>query len=402
MTMGSPYSTLETGPAIGPRSEARHTYSTGPDIICPILATKSTSSSSSIDIMSIPVRIREQFYELFDDRIPRKMVPLQSWLYIQQLANHAIAGYARLTYSGTGIAIPDDHPFPVGSFVRKLSDFQPGRHIPRDANLQDDTAGKGERPHSPLTDVTCPILVPYVWTQQGGEIPRIMTIPSSIRAQFVAFLSNDWPSNTVSLQSWQYVMQLCKHAVSRYAQAICIISRSPYRQSIPSGDVLENTSMSVPLATNTSAPSSSAVVGAVVDPSLPLIATSAESAEMPRMHVDGVTCLWAGCHRRIATAKVPAIEAHLRECHILDWRHVSDRRRSHACEWHGCIPHKLYLYGGLAKHIATRHLRLTTKLCPVCRIPLSRSDSVARHILKKHKTNSYYPDDHNPIEASRS
>lgn len=106
---------------------------------------------------------------------------------------------------------------------------------------------------------------------------------------------------------------------------------------------------------------------------------------MPAEMEAGGLCRIDPCIHFRGTAVLSAddVKNHLRTCHPDIPLSSSDGAKLH-CPWivegHTCS--KELSCGGLVKHIAVVHLRLTAQTCSYCHTKLSRSDALLRHMRR--------------------
>lgn len=109
-----------------------------------------------------------------------------------------------------------------------------------------------------------------------------------------------------------------------------------------------------------------------------------ELLDPPATHPNyGPRCLWgtAACGQRLNDGSSATIRAHLRDAHGIGLGTGASNARRARCLWGGecSLGSEHILVSGIAKHIATCHLKTTSLSCPSCGQVCSRRDALQRH-----------------------
>ena len=96
----------------------------------------------------------------------------------------------------------------------------------------------------------------------------------------------------------------------------------------------------------------------------------------------GYVCRFGDCHQTIDTPTTAGVRKHFLDYHRADPMEPGERIR---CRWDGC-PQRPLKKAYLARHIATKHLRIEEVECGIsgCKKVFSRKDARKRHVKRAH------------------
>ncbi|GBE87669.1 hypothetical protein SCP_1103460 [Sparassis crispa] len=93
---------------------------------------------------------------------------------------------------------------------------------------------------------------------------------------------------------------------------------------------------------------------------------------------NSTTCRWDNCTVNLNSTEVPVIKKHLLQYHFGDRADWIVGERGY-CFWKDCDYRKSMKCSSFAKHIATTHLKTTSRFCQNCGKLFTRGDSESRH-----------------------
>ncbi|KAM5533889.1 hypothetical protein V8D89_012429 [Ganoderma adspersum] len=97
----------------------------------------------------------------------------------------------------------------------------------------------------------------------------------------------------------------------------------------------------------------------------------------------GPRCLWGtqACDQKLSDGSSATVRAHLRDAHGIGLGTGASNARRARCLWGGecSLSSEHILVSGMAKHVATCHLKTTSLSCPSCGRVCSRRDALQRH-----------------------